>query len=82
MDGELTLGLRAKGVVAVVRTQVVDLDHDLVRPGVVGGQFPTDAAGVAGAGAWVAAVDGLGDGRVVAAVAVPGTGYRAGIIAG
>lgn len=73
--------LRAKRV-SHVRTQIINLDHNLVGGRVIRCQFPADAAGGAGAGAWVASVDGLGDGGVVAGAAVPCTGGQAGIVAG
>ena len=70
---KLTRRLRAKRI-ALVRTQVVDLDHNLVRAGGIGCQSPADTAGSGRAGASAAAVDGLGDGGVVARVAVPAAG--------
>ena len=58
----------------LVRTQVVNLDHDLTGARTIGRQSPADAARTGCAGAGAAAVDGLGDGGVVAAVTVPAAG--------
>lgn len=80
-EEKLTRRLRAKRIL-VVRTQVVDLDEDLVRPGIVWGQFPTDAASSTGAGPGIAAVDGLGNSGVKASTAIPGAGGFAGVVAG
>ena len=65
----------------ISRTQVINLDHNLVGARKIGRESPAYATGTAGPGAWSAAVDGLGDGSVVAGAAVPGTG-GAGVVAG
>ena len=69
----LTCRLRANWI-TIVRTQVVDLDHDLLGARTIRRQLPADAALGRRAGAGPAAVDGLGDGGVVAAAAVPAAG--------
>lgn len=80
--GRLTLRQRTERVVRSVGTQIVHLDHDRVRAGVVRRQLPALAAGPARAGAWVAAVGRLRYGGVVAGAAVPGAGRLAGDVAG
>lgn len=79
-ERRLTRRLRAKRV-PIVRTQVIDLDHNLIGARSIRRQSPADAALTGGAGAWAAAVDGLRDGGVVAAAAVPAAG-DAGPVAG
>ena len=76
----LTSRLRAKRI-PVRRTQVIDLDHNLVGAREIGRQSPACATGGAGAGAPRAAIDGLGDGSAVAGAAVPGAGGTTGIVA-
>ena len=65
----------------VVRTQIVDLDDNLVRPGEFRCQLPADAASTACARALSAAIGRLRDGGVVAGATVPGAGGRAGAVA-
>ena len=77
---KLTRRLRAKRI-PISRTQVINLDHNLVGARKIRRESPAYATGAAGPGARSAAVDGLGDGGVVAGAAVPGAG-GAGDIAG
>ena len=70
---KLTCRLRAKRI-AVVRTEVIHLDHDLIGARTVRRQSIADAALTGCTGARAAAVDGLGDGGVVAAATVPAAG--------
>ena len=66
----------------VVRTEVIHLDDNLIRPGEIRCQLPADAAGTACARAGGAAIGRLRDGGVVAGAAVPGAGGQARAVAG